>query len=100
MSKIVVTTETDIQQLIESSLTKLFDEFAAKFCPSVTARTETPKEDESFTVQQLAEYWQCHPQTIFNRKRSGELPFYQSGRKIFFKKSEIDKLTRKGGTIR
>lgn len=49
--------------------------------------------DENFTIKQLSDYWQCHPQTIMKKKRAGLIPFHQSGRKVFFKRSEIDKVT-------
>jgi excisionase family DNA binding protein len=54
---------------------------------------EPLKDDQLFTVKQLAEYWQCHEQTIMQKKRKGELPFFQHGRKLFFRKSEVDALT-------
>lgn len=49
--------------------------------------------DTLLTVKQLANYWQCHQQTIMQKKRKGQLPFIQHGRKLFFRKSEIDALT-------
>lgn len=49
--------------------------------------------DQNFTIPQLAEYLNCHIQTVMKQKREGLLPFYQTGRKIFFKKLEIDRLT-------
>ena len=52
-----------------------------------------PIADVNFTPEQLADYWHCHIETIRLKKRKGEIPFYQIGRKIIFKKSEIDKLT-------
>ena len=51
------------------------------------------EKDQMMTVKELAEYWGCHIQSIRLKKQKGELPFYQHGRTILFKKSEIDALT-------
>jgi excisionase family DNA binding protein len=69
--------------------------FIEKYLPnfSYQAPPPPPEENNLLTVKQLAEYWQCHEQTIMQKKRKGELPFVQHGRKLFFRKSEIDKLT-------
>jgi len=64
-----------------------------KFFPSFNQPQNVPDKDVLFTKKQLAEYWQCHEQTITKKKLKGELPFIQHGRKLLFRKSEIDKLT-------
>lgn len=61
--------------------------------PSQSAPGKQNTSDTLLTVKQLAEYWQCHQQTIMQKKRKGQLPFVQHGRKLFFRKSEIDALT-------
>ena len=68
--------------------------FIKRFFPDFPKQVTAEKEsDELFTVKQLAAYWQCHTQTIMLKKRKGELPFTQHGRKLLFRKSIIDKLT-------
>lgn len=64
-----------------------------KFFPSFNQPQNVPEKDVLFTKRQLAEYWQCHPQTITQKKLKGELPFIQHGRKLLFSKKAIDKLT-------
>lgn len=61
--------------------------------PKTTTDIVDRVKDENFTIKQLSKYWQCHPQTIMKKKRAGLIPFHQSGRKVFFKRSEIDKVT-------
>jgi excisionase family DNA binding protein len=48
------------------------------------------EEDRNFSVSALAEYLGCSKITIFKYKKDGVFPFYQAGRTIFFKKSEVD----------
>lgn len=70
--------------------------FIEKFLPGFPDSQklpESPKKDQMFTVKELAEYWGCHIQTIRQKKLKHELPFHQHGRKVLFRKSEIDALT-------
>lgn len=48
------------------------------------------QKDERFTIPQLAEYLQVNKLTIHRYKKNGVFPFYQVGRTVFFKKSEVD----------
>ena len=65
------------QEAIELFVKRFFPDF-----PKVPKSTDSS--DQLFTVKQLAEYWQCHEQTIMQKKRKGELPFFQHGRKLMF----------------
>lgn len=64
-----------------------------KFFPNTSQPQQGADKDILFTKKELAAYWKCHEQTIINKKLKGELPFIQHGRKLLFRKSEIDKLT-------
>lgn len=50
--------------------------------------------DEIFTIREVAAYLRCSVQTIHKKKREGALPYYRSGRIVYFKKSEIDKVAQ------
>ena len=90
MNQLIISSETDIRAIVQECMLSALSEFI-KAVP-VTAQ-DPADQDENLTIAQLAEYWQCHVQTIMKQKRAGLIPFYQSGRKVFFKKSEIDKIT-------
>jgi excisionase family DNA binding protein len=89
-------------EMLNHPYSELFEQFKAlgakldniqellKATPQSNIKSEA---DQRFTVKQLAEYWQCHEQTIMQKKRKGELPFIQHGRKVLFSKNAIDKLT-------
>ena len=51
-----------------------------------------PKEDtdEIMTVEQLSDYLTIARQTIYGKCASKELPYYKSGKRLYFKKSEIN----------
>jgi excisionase family DNA binding protein len=95
MGVIILTEEQVRSMAIESGKAALQDFIKSFFpnFPDLSTSQKQPEQDQMFTVKQLAEYWQCHEQTIMQKKRKGELAFYQHGRKLMFRKSEIDKLT-------
>lgn len=47
-------------------------------------------EDARLTIPELASYLKCSLPTIHKYKKDGLIPFYRLGRKVYFKKSEID----------
>lgn len=49
-----------------------------------------PEPDQKFSRSQLAEYLNCTLPTIDRYRANGVIPFYQTGRTIYFKKSEVD----------
>jgi excisionase family DNA binding protein len=46
--------------------------------------------DESMSIEQLAVYLKCTPGTVKNYKKRRAIPYHQTGRKIYFLKSEVD----------
>ena len=67
--------------------------FIKKFFPDFPKPSESAEPDVLMTADELSVYWKCHKQTIMQKKRKGELPFTQHGRKLLFSKKAIDKLT-------
>jgi hypothetical protein len=52
--------------------------------------TPATQEDQTFNSKQLGHYLNRTPQTITAYKKRGVFPYYQTGRTIYFKKSEVD----------
>ena len=88
MNNLQSSLESLLSRMVEEATVRALENFSKNFIPK-----EVPSvvKEENFTITQLAEYWQCHVQTVMKKKKAGLIPFYQSGRKVFFKKSEIDK---------
>lgn len=73
-------------------------------CVNACLRTHTPAEpvnksqspelETTFDIAGLAKYLDCSLPTIHNLKKEGVLPFYRLGRKVYFKKSEVDGIAR------
>ena len=47
------------------------------------------------TARQVAEYTQLNIRTIYRMKDRGELPYYQAGKAIRFKKNEVDRAMKR-----
>lgn len=45
---------------------------------------------DELTITELATYLKCTKSTIHAYKNRGVFPYYQTGRTVFFKKSEVD----------
>lgn len=52
--------------------------------------TPTPETSERFKIQELADYLKVTKSTIHAYKKRGVFPYYQTGRTVYFKKSEVD----------
>lgn len=53
----------------------------------VPVPAEQPK---TFTIGELADYLKCTKATVHAYKKRGVFPYYQTGRTVYFKKSEVD----------
>lgn len=52
--------------------------------------------EERMSREELAKYLNASVPTIDRYKANGVFPYYQTGRKIYFKKSEVDEALRVG----
>ncbi|SFC07609.1 DNA binding domain-containing protein, excisionase family [Parapedobacter composti] len=50
--------------------------------------------DVTMTPDQVAEYLGCTVQNVHDKKNKGTLPYYKIGRKVFFKKKDVDAATK------
>jgi excisionase family DNA binding protein len=90
----------DLQTLVTNVVKTCLSEWQQKSQP------EAPPTEDNLTIDELAAYIGCSRVTIHKRKKEGIFPHYQVGRKVFFRKSEVDKVLRisgygekKGGNI-
>ena len=73
---------SSLEQLIQRTVSAAF----AKSLPA-PAPAEQPK---TFTISELADYLKCTKATIHAYEKRGVFPYYQTGRTVYFKKSEVD----------
>lgn len=53
------------------------------------SKLEVDTAPDWMTVQQAADYLNLSKQTVYRKVSDGKLPFYKSGKKLHFKKSEL-----------
>lgn len=92
---VFILTEEQSKKMASDCASIALQDFIKQYCPNLINNEpeKVAEKDTLFDTKEFAEYWKCHPETIRQKKRKGELPFIQHGRKLLFRKSEIDKLT-------
>jgi excisionase family DNA binding protein len=84
-------TTPEVRQLFRDELENFFSDGKTLVSAPPVA---IPESDIEFDIPGLAKYLKCSIQTIHNLKKEGVLSFYRLGRKVYFKKSEIDRTAR------
>lgn len=50
--------------------------------------------DITMTAAEVAKYMGCTVDNVHKKRKSGHLPYHQTGKVVFFKKKDIDQATR------
>lgn len=92
MSYLRILTEDEALEMAENAATialkKLLDSHGFKI---VQSQEEGIKDEPHQNVQQIAMHTGMNPGTIRRMAREGTIPSSRAGRKLLFKKSEVDK---------
>jgi excisionase family DNA binding protein len=81
-------TTPEVRQLFRQELEIFFE----KHNQSPVSKEEI----QQFTISELAAYLKCTKATIHAYKKRGIFKYYQTGRTVYFKKSEVDKALEVG----
>ena len=88
MDKLLVANESDLRTIISEEINRALGLSAG----------ETKKTDEAFLcANEVRQIFNISKLTLHNWKKSGKVPFYQTGRKLFYKKSEIEAALKNKG---
>jgi len=93
MAKTIKTTYTDEQfrQLIREEIQSVLNEIPG--IPIVQV-------NEAFlTVDQVSTMYKLAKGSIYNMVHQSKIPFHKSGRKVLFKKSELDNCIKRGADL-
>ena len=82
--------EAMFERIAENAASRALEKFTANYFPKEVVPIPAIKEDEEFTISEQALYLKCSAVTIHARKKAGQLPYYQIGRVVRFRRSEID----------
>ena len=87
MTKVIVTTSDELESLIQNCFRKAMSE--------QTGKSETPK-TEFLNLKEAAQYLNLANQTIYGLTSKNEIPFLKRGKKLYFKKSELENWINEG----
>lgn len=87
MEKIIVIPQSELENLIQDSVRKIFNE-----------QTVKPKEsaNEVFSLEQACQYLNLAKQTIYGFTSKRKIPFIKKGKKLYFKLSDLEKWLETG----
>ncbi|MBL0049665.1 MAG: helix-turn-helix domain-containing protein [Bacteroidetes bacterium] len=88
MSKMILTTEAELGELIQKSVREALNE---QKNGSLTIPVK-----EILTLKECAAYLDLAPQTIYGYTSNRLLPFIKRGKKLFFEKSKLEKWLQDG----
>jgi len=87
MTKLIVTTQDELESLIQNCFRRALSEQAGK---SEMAKTEF------LNLKEAAKYLNLANQTIYGLTSKNEIPFLKRGKKLYFKKSELENWINEG----
>ena len=87
-SKQLQINNVDAQEFAEHILNRFDSKLKLYFNKKVTSTKEV---EELLTVEETIEFLKCSKQALWNWRKSGILPSYRLGNRVYYKKSDIFK---------
>lgn len=83
-------------ELYQITPSQLVDEIVHKIDSAIAAHLDkaeaSPEQkEELFTVEETIDFLKCSKQALWNWRKSGILPSYRLGNRVYYKKSDIFK---------
>jgi excisionase family DNA binding protein len=92
MDKLIVTTHDELSTLIEEAVQK-------GIAVSKTKSTEYANINEFLTISQASSFLNLARQTLYGFTSNQTIPFFKKGKKLYFKKSDLEKWLSEGRKI-
>ena len=86
MTHVIVTTKDELENLIQNSVRKIFSEQG----------NQKQEQDEIFSIKEASAFLNLAPQTLYGFTSKREIPFIKRGKKLYFRKSELEKWLMEG----
>ena len=88
----IITTKADLSNAIEEALDKAIKK-------THLAEREHSEIPELLSVEDAAKYLNLAKQTLYGFTSKGVIPYLKKGKKLYFKRSELDKWINEGKKI-
>jgi excisionase family DNA binding protein len=83
MTKIIVTTKDELQELIQESVKSAITE--------QNTQQQSQEQDKIMSLQETAMFLNLAQQTVYGYTSKQLIPFIKKGKKLYFQKSELEK---------
>ena len=87
MEKIILTTASELEALIQKSVRTAINEQPER---------EKDRSSQTFSINEAANYVNLSPQTLYGFTSKRKIPFIKKGKKLYFKKDDLDKWLETG----
>ena len=88
MSQVIVTSKEELEFLINSSVRKALSE--------QTNQNPVREQDKIFSIQEATVYLNLARQTLYGFTSKNLIPFIKRGKKLYFRKSDLEKWLLEG----
>lgn len=78
-------TTPEVKQMFRDELVKFFTDFKTPILNETSS-----EQDQNLSIEELAKYLKVSISTANRYKKRGVVPFFQTGRTVYFKKSLVD----------
>lgn len=92
MDKFILTTPSELSIIVEEAINKAI-------IRSSNFKNEKIEIPELLSIDDAAKYLNLAKQTLYGFTSKGVIPYLKKGKKLYFKKSEIDKWINEGKKI-
>lgn len=86
--QIITMSPQDVTELVQSVIASTIQSFKSEF--TLVPEKQATNTDQNFSISELAAYLKCSKVTIHAYKNRRVFNYYQTGKTVYFKKSEVD----------
>jgi excisionase family DNA binding protein len=88
MTKIIVTTKDELQEIIHESIKSAISE--------QNSQQQSEEPDRILSLKETATFLNLAQQTVYGFTSKQQIPFIKKGKKLYFRKSELEKWLLEG----
>jgi excisionase family DNA binding protein len=88
MEKLIVTTPNELENLIQATISKAFSDYGIK--------NTLHEENKIFSIQEASSFLNLARQTLYGFTSKNEIPFIKRGKKLYFRKIDLEKWLLEG----
>jgi excisionase family DNA binding protein len=88
MEKLIVTTPNELESIIQDTISKAFSDYGIK--------NTLHDQDRIISIEEACTFLNLAKQTLYGFTSKNEIPFIKRGKKLYFRKSDLEKWLLEG----